>query len=202
MDALARALQLDIRATDHLHQLASATGGRRPPPAAETVPSVLKQLIDQFPMPTFMADRCQDVLAANPCARLLSPGFTPGENFLRWALLEPAARELFVDWDEATELAVSRLREVAVSDLGDPRMRELIEELSTASPRFRELWSRADVGYRAGLVRMRHPKVGDLHLHRTRLTVPHSAGQNLVFYHAEPGSRSARALEQLRSLSS
>ena len=123
-------------------------------------------------------------------------------NFLRWALLEPAARELFVDWDEATELAVSRLREVAVSDLGDPRMRELIEELSTASPRFRELWSRADVGYRAGLVRMRHPKVGDLHLHRTRLTVPHSAGQNLVFYHAEPGSRSARALEQLRSLSS
>jgi hypothetical protein len=28
-------------------------------------------------------------------------------NFLRWRLLEPAARELFVDWDESTEIGVS-----------------------------------------------------------------------------------------------
>jgi hypothetical protein len=31
--------------------------------------------------------------------------------------------------------------------------------------------------------------------------VPHSNGQHLLIYHAEPGSESAKALEELRSLS-
>ena len=115
-------------------------------------------------------------------------------------LLDPAARELYVDWDPATEIAVSGLREVAGIDMGDPRLRALIEELSAASPRFRELWARADVGYRAGVIHMRHPEVGDLHLHSNRLSVTHSRGQHLLIYHAEPGSQSAKALEQLRFL--
>ena len=69
-----------------------------------------------------------------------------------------------------------------------------------ASHRFRELWARADVGYHTGVIKMRHPQVGELHLHRNSLTVPHSGGQHLLIYHAEPGSDSARALEELRSL--
>jgi transcriptional regulator with XRE-family HTH domain len=200
VDALAQALRLDVKATEYLHRLATATGSRRPHSAVETVADGLDQLIDQFPMPAIVASRCQDVLAANPCARALSPGFTPGQNFLRWRLLEPAARQLFVNWDEATEIAVSGLREVAGSDMGDPRLRTLIDELSAASQRFRELWARADVGYRTGILHLRHPKVGDLHLHRNRLSVPHSAGQHLLIYHAEPGSESAEALDELRSL--
>jgi len=142
--------------------------------------------------------RCR--LAANPCARALSPGFTPGQNFLRWRLLEPAARKLYVNWDEATEIAVSGLREVAGSDMGDPRLRALIDELTAASQRFRELWARADVGYRKSIIHMRHPQVGDLHLHRNRLVVPHSGGQHLLIYYAEPGSESAKAPEVLRGL--
>ena len=102
-------------------------------------------------MPTIVANRYQDVLAANPIACALSPGFAPGQNFLRWRLVDPAAREFFVDWDEATDIAVSGLREVAGSASDDPRMRALIDELSAVSPRFRELWARADVGYRAGI---------------------------------------------------
>jgi hypothetical protein len=38
------------------------------------------------------------------------------------------------------------LREVTV-DPDDPRLRALIDELSAANQRFRELWARADVGY-------------------------------------------------------
>jgi hypothetical protein len=150
-------------------------------------------------MPTIVASRYQDVLAANPIACALSPGFAPGQNFLRWRLVDPAAREFFVDWDEATDVAVSGLREVAGSASDDPRMRALIDELSSASPRFRELWARADVGYRAGITHMRHPHVGDLYLRRNRLSVPHSGGQHLIIFHAEPDSPSARALEALRS---
>ena len=151
-------------------------------------------------MPAIVANRYQDVLAANAIARALSPGFAPGQNFLRWRLVEPAAREFFVDWDEATDVAVSGLREVAGSASDDPRMRALIDELSAASARFRELWARADVGYRVGIIHVRHPQVGDLYLHRNRLSVPHSGGQHLLIYRAEPGSESARAFEALRSL--
>ena len=156
-------------------------------------------MIDQLPIPAIVANRCLDVLAANAAARALSPGFAPGQNFLRWRLLEPAARELYVDWYEATDVAVSGLREAAGSDPDDPRLQSLIDELSAASERFRELWSRAEVGYRVGVLHMRHPKVGDVYLHRYRLNIPHSGGQHMLIYHAAPGSDSARALEALWS---
>jgi transcriptional regulator with XRE-family HTH domain len=200
LDAIARALQLDIKGTEHLYQLASQPGSRREQSDLEIAADGTDELIDQFSMPAIVASRCLDVLAANPLARALSPGFTPGQNFLRWRLLDPDAREFFVNWDDATDVAVSGLREAAGSDPDDPRLRALIDELSSTSTRFRELWARADVGYRPGVIHMRHPDVGDLYLHRNRFNIPHSGGQHMLTYRAEPGSDSAAALEALRSL--
>jgi len=200
LDALARALRLDVKATEYLHQLAGPTGGRRDVSGAEDAADGTAELIEQFSMPAIVASRALDVLAANAIARALSPGFTPGRNFLSWRLLDPAARHLYVDWDEATDVAVSGLREAAGSDPDDPRVRSLIDELSAASERFRELWARADVGYRVGVLHMRHPVVGDLYLHRNRFNIPHSGGQHMLTYRADPGSDSARALDALRSL--
>ena len=204
LDALARALRLDLKATKYLHQLASPTTSRWDQSVLEVAAEGLDRLIDQCPFPAIVASRYQDVLAANPMARALSPGFAPGQNFLCWRLLSPAARELYVDWDEATEAAVSGLRELAGDNPHDPRMQKLIAEMSAASPRFRELWARADVGYPLGILHMRHPRVGDLYLNRNQLNVPHvlnAFGQHLLLYYADPGSDSARALEELRSLS-
>jgi transcriptional regulator with XRE-family HTH domain len=204
LDALARALQLDFTATKYLYQLASPTTSRWDHFPAGAVAEGLDELIDQLPFPAVAANRYDDVLAANPIAQALSPGFTPGQNFLRWRLLEPAARELYVDWDDATDAAVSGLRELAGTVRDDPRMQTLIAELSSASARFRELWARANVGYRSGTLHMRHPLVGDLHLCQNQLNVPHvphALGQHLLIYRAEPGSASARALDDLRSMS-
>lgn len=199
LEALARALQLDIKGTEYLHQLAGQTGTHWEQGDLEEAVDGLGELIDQFPMPAIVANRYQDVLAANAVARALAPAFEPGENFLRWRLLEPAARDFFVDWDEATDIAVSGLREVAGSYPDDPRLRQMIDELSSASERFRELWARADVGYRPGITHVRHPRVGELYLHRNRLHVPHSGGQHVITFRADPGSASERALEELRS---
>ena len=80
-------------------------------------------------------------------------------------------------------------------------MQALIAELSDASPRFRELWDRAEVGYRLGILHIRHPQVGDLYLYRHRLNAPYPGGDHVLMYRAEPGSPSAQALEELRSLS-
>jgi len=204
VEVLARALQLDIKATKYLHQLASPTISHWDQSVLDAAAEGLDELIDQLPLPAIVASRYQDVLAANPIAQALSPGFTPGQNFLRWRLLDPAARELYVDWEDATDAAVSGLRELAGAVPDDPRMQTLIAELSSASPRFRESWARANVGYRLGVLHLRHPRVGDLYLSRNQLIVPHvphAAGQHMLIYHAEPGSDSARALEELRSLS-
>ncbi len=196
LDALARALRLDLEATEYLHQLVS--GSDREQPSQRVPVNGLVELIDQFPMPAFVANKYLDVLAANATARALSPGFTPGQNYLRWRLVDPAAREFFVDWEEATAVAVSGWREVAGNTSNDLHMLALIEEFSTISERFRELWMRADVGYRAGITHVRHPVVGELQLHRHRLSVPHSGGQHVILFRADPGSPSARALDELR----
>lgn len=200
LDGLARALQLDVEAAEYLHQLASPNGARRDPQGVEVAAAGTDELIEQFAMPAIVVSRCLDVLAANQIARALSPGFAPGQNYLCWRLLDPAARDFYVDWDEATDVAVSGLREAAGSDPDDPRVRSLVDELSAVSERFRQLWARADVGYRVGVIHMRHPRVGDLHLHRNRFNIPHSSGQHMLVYRAEPGSKSAEALEALRTL--
>ena len=199
LDSLARALRLDAKATQYLQQLVAAPGAHTSDLEARAY--ALAEVIDEFLMPAILANRYQDVLAANPLARALSPGFTPGQNFLRWRLLDPTARELYVDWDEATELAVSGLRELAGPCPNDARMQAFVAELSSVSARFRELWSRADVGYRLGMHHIRHPLVGDLYLYRHRLNAPYPGGDHVVMYRAERDSDSARALEELRSLS-
>jgi transcriptional regulator with XRE-family HTH domain len=203
VEALAQALRLDIKATRYLHQLANPIISRWDDAVLDAAAEGLDGLIDELPFPAIVASRYQDVLAANPIAQALSPGFAVGQNFLRWRLLDPVARELYVDWEDATEAAVSGLRELAGTVPDDPRMQALIAELSSASLRFRNLWARANVGYRLGVLHMRHPIVGDLYLCRNQLIVPHvphAAGQHVLIYRAEPGSDSARALAELRSL--
>jgi hypothetical protein len=153
-------------------------------------------------MPAIVANRYEDVLAANPIARALSPEFTPGQNFLRWRLLDPAARELYADWDEATASAVGGLRELTGHCPNDARMRALTDELCTVSARFRELWfGGTGVGYNLGIRHIRHPLVGVLHLHTHRLNAPYAGGDHVVMFRADPDSDSARALDALRSLS-
>jgi transcriptional regulator with XRE-family HTH domain len=199
LDALARALRLDAKATRYLHNLAARTGGDTP--KLEAAAHGLAEVIDQFLMPAIVVNRYRDVLAANLIARALSPEFTPGQNSLRWRLLDPAAPELYVDWDEATEIVVGGLRELSGSCPNDPRMQALIAELYDASVRFRELWDRAEVGYRLGIFHIRHPRVGDLYLYRHRLNATYPGGDHVLMFRAEPGSPSAMALEELRSLS-
>jgi transcriptional regulator with XRE-family HTH domain len=198
LDAIARALRMDAKATAHLHQLArSASRPRRV--AHEHVSAAIAELIDQFPMPAVVVSRYQDVLAANPLARALCPGFEVGQNLSRWRFLDPAAKQVYPDWDEATALAVRGLRQGSADDPDDPRLRALISELSSASKRFKQLWEQADVGYPKGISHMRHPDVGDLYLTRTQLDLTQSPGQYIITLHAPPNSTSAHALEKLRA---
>jgi transcriptional regulator with XRE-family HTH domain len=201
LEALARVFGLDATATQYLLSLSAARPAAPRRPRREVVPAGTRQLLDVLELPAFVESRLFDVLAANRLATALSPGIRPGENRLRSVFLDPVEQDLLPDWERATGGMVASFRASLGTDVDDPRIAQLVGELSLASERFRQLWARHDVKPLAGApVRMRHPQVGMLELRREKLSIGDSGGQLLVIYHAEPGSESARSLALLRSL--
>lgn len=197
LDALARALRLDDDGAAHLHRLATAKPRAQRP--VRRAPARMARLIDQLPMPAFLQNRYGDVLAVNGPGRALSPHHRPGVNLIRAVFLEPEDRALRPDWDRATREAVAGLRAIWADDLDDPRLAELVGDLSAGSERFRSLWARHDVRRRIGGISLfDHPRVGPMRLRHEKLLVAGGDGQMLVLYHADPDSESAKALEALR----
>jgi len=110
-------------------------------------------------------------------------------------------RELRPDWDAMTAQAVPHLRSIAGADTGDPRLVELVGELSLRSERFRTLWARQDVKHKTtGTSLFNHPQVGPLELNYEKLLIPGSDMQAVVTYHARPGSDSEDRLRLLASI--
>ena len=204
LDAVARALDLDAASTAHLHDLADpAPRRRRAQRRSEQVrPGVAGLLAAWDRTPAFVQGRHLDVLAANPLAVALSPLFTPGTNLLRGILLDPAADDDPAGTEATAAGLVATLRSAAGPDVDDPRLTELVGELSVRSDLFRRLWARHDVRRHpgGGVYRVAHPQVGDLELRFDKFRVADAEDQVLVVYQAEPGSRSAEALTLLSAL--
>jgi transcriptional regulator with XRE-family HTH domain len=203
LDALARALRLDDDATAHLHELARpAPRRRRAAGRPERIRPELMRLMEAWShTPAFVIGRRMDVLAANSLAAALHGGFTKGHNLVRLVFLDPAAREVYPDWEEVARDTVAVLRASVGPDLDDPQLTELVGELSLKSEEFRRLWARHDVREKThGVKRYTHPLVGELTLQYESFALPASPGQLLVVYHAEPGSPSEQALALLSSV--
>jgi transcriptional regulator with XRE-family HTH domain len=201
--SIARALQLDEDATAYLLQLAKPPSPRgRRTRRREKVSDGIRTLISTWPLtPAYVHGKYMDILAANNLATALCPFLTPGRNAILDAFTEPEIRELFRDWDVVTARAVPHLRSIAGADTGDPRLVELVGELSLRSARFRALWARQDVKHKGtGTSLFNHPQVGPLELNYERLLIPGSGLQALVTYHARPGSDSEERLRLLDSI--
>jgi transcriptional regulator with XRE-family HTH domain len=202
--SIARALQLDTDAERYLTELAAAPpagAARRKAARPERVSPDVQALIDNWTTtPALVHGRYMTTLAANAMAVALSPFFAPGVNTLRAAFLEPAMRDFYRDWDAMTAKTVAYLRSV-IGAADDPRLAELVGELSLRSDRFRTLWGRQDVRQKtSGVTLLQHPQVGPLDLHYEKLALPSAPGQMLVTYHAEPGSPSYERLQLLAHL--
>ncbi|MFC5219768.1 hypothetical protein [Streptomyces coerulescens] len=79
--------------------------------------------------------------------------------------------------EQGTAGVVAQLRAAVGSDADDPRLAQLIGELSLKSERFRQLWARRDVRRGGGAItRLMHPQVGELHLRREKLAVAGDEG--------------------------
>jgi transcriptional regulator with XRE-family HTH domain len=199
LEALARVLDLDEAATSYLVSLSTAR--RRSRPRRETVPAAIRRLLTALDLPAFVEGRAFDILAVNQLATVLDPTIRSGENRLRSMFLDPAVRDLHPDWAKAIGGMVAAFRTSIGTDYDDPRIVQLVGELSLESEEFRSLWARHDVQRLSGApVRMNHPQVGPMQLDRQKLPIGEAPGQVLVIYHAEPGSEGAGALDRLRAL--
>jgi hypothetical protein len=195
-------LLLDETATSYLIGLASPRSRSRPRrhrPAM--VPAGIRQLIESIGLPAFVESRHYDVLAANDLARAISPNLRVGENRMRAMFLDPAEQALCPSYELAMAHLVAGFRQSIGTDTDDPRVVQIVGELSLSSETFRRLWARHDVQAREGSqTAMHHPQVGELTLHKERLVVGGGGGLVLVVHHPAPGTGTAEKLALLASL--
>lgn len=204
LEALARVLRLGEEEKRELFRLAQPAARRtRSAFRIERVSPHLRQLIESWTRtPAFIIGHAQDLLATNALADALYRDFARHDNVLRMLFLDPAAKSFYRSPERAKHRAVADLRQTAAGTPEDPRILELVGELSVRSGEFRSLWAREYTRVPPYEVKqIHHSAVGDLELRHEALAIRSAPGQQLIVLQAEPGSPSADGLALLSSLS-
>jgi len=208
VEALARALQLDEAERAHLFDLARAAQPAAPKRRRRTQqrvrPSVQRMIDAMTGAPAFVQNGRLDILAANALGRALFSELYVDPvrpvNPARFVFLSPRAPDFYGDWERAANDTVAILRTEAGRDPYDSSLSDLVGELSTRSEEFRTRWASHNVRiHRTGAKDLHHPVVGDLSLTYEMLDLSADSGLVIVAYTAEPGSKSAEALDLLAS---
>ncbi|WP_406208561.1 helix-turn-helix transcriptional regulator [Kitasatospora sp. NBC_01560] len=208
LDSIARALRLTTAEREHLQRITKPARRRTGRPAAgrrQQIRPALQQLLDAMEsVPAYVLGRRLDIVGWNRLGNALLGDFSamPAEqcNMAWHVFLDPAARELYDDWEGKAADVVGILRLDAGRDPDDPRLASLIGELSLKSGDFRRLWAAHDIRDKGhGSKELHHPVVGRLTLRYETLRPAGEPGLVLVTYHAEPGTTSAESLRLLAS---
>ena len=199
LDALASALRRSAAARRYLHVLAygpgetaADQGGAAAAPPERLDPEVAGLVQRLEPFPTLVKGRRWDVLAANPAARELFADWEAapaGErNLLRWMFTADRAREVYLEWEPEARAMLGRFRLAVARYPDDPDVRALIAELQRDSESVRDWWPRHDVTAigGSGSKKLRHPRLGPLEYTHVVLQVADHPEQTLVTY--SPGA--------------
>jgi transcriptional regulator with XRE-family HTH domain len=189
---IAQALRLDQADRAHLFTLARTSPTARALPPQRIRPG-LRRVVDTATVPALVLGRRQDVLAGNALADAVFTDFAAlparRRNLARFVFLDDTARTRYADWPAVAMASVAALRDYARRHPYDPRLVELVGELSLRDNDFRTWWADGDRPCAGvGRVRLRHPVVGELILRHDALTTTDDPDQTLVLYPAEPGS--------------
>ncbi|PDP85384.1 transcriptional regulator [Glycomyces fuscus] len=201
--ALGRALRLTAAEREHLARLAGQvlpdTNADREP-----VPDDARRLLDRLgPIPAYLVDERQDIVAWNGTAAALITDFgllPAGErNAVRLSFrLRDTLCSAPADTEgEFIRRSAAQLRAAGARHPADRVLRERVSEFVAHSPEFAAGWRDHDVRPLPTLRKhLRHPRVGELELERRILLLPGTELQ-LVMYTADPGSPSAAGLARL-----
>ncbi|HEU5392576.1 MAG TPA: helix-turn-helix transcriptional regulator [Streptosporangiaceae bacterium] len=186
--ALAGALRLSPAERAHLFQLAGIPLAAGDQDLVETVDPVVGSLVSRLdPFPAYVKGGRWDVLAANRAARALFTDWAalaPGDrNKVWWMFTDPAARKVYVEWEQEASDLLGRFRAAAARRPDDPAFTALIERLHQASPEVRDWWPRYEVRpVGSGTKRLHHPALGDAAFQHTVLQVADHPEQMLVYF--------------------
>jgi transcriptional regulator with XRE-family HTH domain len=149
VDGLARALRLSADGRSQLQALATGGPSRRPP-VHEELTDELEELLDAVePNPAYVVGAHWDVLGANHTACQL---FTDWEgkrrsherNLLWFYCCDPAARSLFVDWEQEAADQLALFREAYARHPDDPQFRSILDLVFEANPATIQWWEQHD----------------------------------------------------------
>jgi transcriptional regulator with XRE-family HTH domain len=203
--SLTRVLRLDDDQRTYMHELAgtntAATKSRRRAP--QKVKPYMQRVLDRITdAPAIVMTPTHDILAWNPLAAALMVDFSEiperERNFMRLLFTDPRMRSLYPDWEGLARAVVSYIRMEAARKPDDPRLAELVGDLSIKDAQFRQWWAGTHVAVkRRGTRTYNHPVVGEITLDWDALTSDAEPDQQLIVYTPAPGSRSEQALREL-----
>jgi transcriptional regulator with XRE-family HTH domain len=205
LDELVRVLRLDDDQRAYLFELAGKPVGRPRTGSTRATSPQLRRLLDQLPeAPALVLGRRLDILAWNRLAAALITDFSriPEEqrNYVRLVFTDPAMRTLYPDWADVAHKAVTNLHMDAARHPDDPRLAELVRELSTLDADFRNWWHGHHVTSKGqGTKRFNHPVVGEITLDWDTLSCDTAPDQQVIVLTAQPGTPSHDALRILAS---
>jgi hypothetical protein len=136
-------LRLNATESLHLRRLARPPQRARRDAGPVTIRDSLRSLVEaDTDQVVYVVDRCLDLLTGNRLAYALY-GFEPGQplNMARNVFLDPSAHDLMTNWDGAAHNMAANLRVATGSHPVDPRLAELIGELSIKSLEFVRVWA-------------------------------------------------------------
>jgi transcriptional regulator with XRE-family HTH domain len=204
LSSISRALQLSPEEEDHLFRLARppVSGSRERTLRKESVRSEVWSLLRTLDGPAFVVNGAMEMLACNELARRLvsDVATTPAtrSNIARMIFTDPAARDYYLDWDAVAQETCGHMRLSSGRALDDADFQALVDELSSASSEFRQLWKSHVVHQKShGEKRLHHPEIGDVTVWYETLALPTDNDQMLVTYTAEEGSPSKEAIRRL-----
>ncbi len=185
IDALARALRLGK--AEHAHLRALALNADRRAFSRESVPDVIRRLVEGLNQPAYVTGRRWDVLAWNSAADEIFAFSRLAEedrNTLISVLTNPHTRGLFGSaWADEAKRMVAQFR--ATHDLwaGDPAFIDLLERLRQGCPEFAPWWEAHDIGsITAGRKWLSHPKKGSLRFEYATFQANDDPALKLVIY--------------------
>ena len=201
---LVTALRLSTADRDQLYRLAGEQPASLAGPASDVQQSVL-DLIDRLPdAAVIVVDAKYEVIAWNPLAAALLEDFAlltpPERNLIRRLFLhEDRSRRHYgmSGEEEFARLAVGHLRTAAERYPADPDVTGLVEELTTRSAEFAELWNSRPAPETHHMRKtIQHPMVGPIELTCDTLAV-HDRDQQVIIFTAEPGTPAEQTLQLL-----
>jgi transcriptional regulator with XRE-family HTH domain len=171
LSAIARALRLDPDQEHYLVELAEQCGDQpKKRQAPRPVPRQILAMLDGLVgLPAIVVTRYLDILAWNPVAAAFMTDFASvpvtERNLVRLMYLNEEVRSRFSDWDAASRSITSLLRLAAARDSGDPRLAEIVNDLSQRDKDFRRWWASQSVAASShGERRYTHPGAGEFEL--------------------------------------